>query len=397
MRAIIPAASLLVAALSLAVDVIHPSPGSSLCRYGGCRFDQIFAGVDAAGAGRDAVAALVDADPANPLVWCAYAQVLSVRGETQQAQSAFDHAVSLGPGMSPVLMRAANFDFTHGRREHGFLLSARILSQTDAFDEIIFSYLQRADAPAAAPLGTAIPAASRPARSWLGWLRAHGSDQDLCETWAWMKRNRLLDERSAGEVAWTLWNRASYPAAYALWTDWLGSSRAGDSQRQLLANGDFRNPPGESPFDWVLGSLPSVAVVRANGLEVRFAGTENVAFSHVRQFTVVPPGRYRFSAEVASENLTTDQCPFFRIFDPANPSRLNVETGAIEGTVTRSWMGVEFVVTRGTEALAVQLERRPSQRFDNRISGTLHIHQVSLVPLPTAIALPALPATAKEE
>jgi hypothetical protein len=390
MRAIIPAASLLVAALSLAVDVIHPSPGSSLCRYGGCRFDQIFAGVDAAGAGRDAVAALVDADPANPLVWCAYAQVLSVRGETQQAQSAFDHAVSLGPGMSPVLMRAANFDFTHGRREHGFLLSARILSQTDAFDEIIFSYLQRADAPAAAPLGNAIPAASRPARSWLGWLRAHGSDQDLCETWAWMKRNRLLDEKSAGEVAWTLWNRASYPAAYALWTDWLGTT-------QLLANTRFDTASRETPFDWTLGSSPAVAVTRANGLNVRFSGTENVAFSGVRQFTFVPPSRYRLSAEVSSDNLTTDQGPFFRIFDPANPARLNAESAPILGTAGKSWITVEFTVTRGTEALAVQLERRPSQAFDNRISGTLYIHQVSLVPLPTAITLRALPATAKEE
>ena len=59
---------------------------------------------------------------------------------------------------------------------------------------------------------------------------------------------------------------------------------------------------------------------------MRFLGTENVAFSGVRQFTVVPPGRYRFSAEVSSDNLTTDQGPFFRIFDPANPARLNAET-----------------------------------------------------------------------
>src|ERR1039458_3556777 len=287
MRAIIPVASLLVVALSLAVDLTHPAPGSSLCRYGGCRFDQIFAGVDAAGAGRDAVAALVDADPANPLVWCAYAQVLSVHGETQQAQSAFDHAVSLGPGMSPVLMRAANFDFTHGRREHGLLLSARILAQTSAFDEIIFSSLQRADAPLGTLLGTAIPAESRPAQAWLGWLRAHGSDQDLGETSAWMKRNSLLDEKSAGEVAWTLWNRASYRAAYALWTDWLGTI-------QLLENSRFDTAPRETPFDWTLDSSPSVAVTRANGLDVRFLGTENIAFSGVRQFTVVPPGRYRF-------------------------------------------------------------------------------------------------------
>src|ERR1039457_3973453 len=374
MRAIIPVASLLVVALSLAVDLTHPAPGSSLCRYGGCRVDQIFSGGDAAGGGRAAVATLVDADPANPLVWCAYAQVLSVHGETQQAQSIFDHAITLGPGMSPVLMRAANFDFTHGRREHGFLLSARILSQTSAFDEIIFSYLQRADVPAGMLLGTAIPAASRPARSWLGWLRAHGSDQDLCDTWTWMQRNALLDEKSAGEVAWTLWNRASYRTAHTLWTSWLGTTR-------LLANTRFDTAPRETPFDWALGSSPVVAVTRADGLDVRFSGTENVAFSGVRQFPVVPPGRYRFSAEVSSDNLTTDQGPFFRIFDPANPGRPNAESAPILGTLMRTWIGVEFTVTRGTEALAVELERRPSQNFDNRISGTLHIHQVSLVPL----------------
>jgi hypothetical protein len=102
----------------------------------------------------------------------------------------------------------------------------------------------------------------------------------------------------------------------------------------------------------------------------------------VRQFTVVPPGRYRLSAEVSSENLTTDQGIFFRIFDPANPDRLHAESAPILGTVGKSWITVDLTVS-GTEALAIQLERRPSERFDNRISGTLHIHQVSLVPLST--------------
>src|ERR1035437_1439652 len=376
MRLIIPIAALLIATLSVSLDLFPPSPASPLCLHGACRFDQIFPAIDAAGATPEAVSILVNADPANPLVWCAYAQALSVRGETQQAQSAFDHAVSLGSGMAPVLMRAANFDFTHGRREHGLLLSARILSQTGAFDEIIFSYLQRADVPAGTLLGTAIPNASRPARPSLGWLRAHGSDQDLQDTWTWMERNALLDEKSAGEVAWELWNRKSYQTAHTLWTSWLGTT-------QLLANTRFDIAPRETPFDWTLDASPAVAVTRANGLEVRFSGTENVAFSGVRQFTVVPPGRYRLSAEVSSENLTTDQGPFFRIFDPANPARLNVESAPILGTVGKSWITVAFTVASGTGALVIQLERRPSERFDNRISGTLHIHQVSLIPLST--------------
>src|ERR1035441_9732887 len=117
MRLIAPIAALLIASLSVSLDLFPPSLASPLCLHGACRFDQIFAASDAAGATPEAVSMLVNADPANPLVWCTYAQVLSVHGETQQAQSAFDHAVSLGPGMAPVLMRTANFDFTRSE-EH---------------------------------------------------------------------------------------------------------------------------------------------------------------------------------------------------------------------------------------------------------------------------------------
>jgi len=374
MRLIVPIAALLISVLSISLDLFPASLASALCRYGACRFDQIFAAVDAAGASPQAVSVLVDADPANPLVWCAYAETLSARDEAQQAESAFDHAVSLGPGMAPVLMRAANYDFTHGRRERGFLLAARIVSETNAFDEILFSYVQHAGVPASAILGTAIPATARPARAWLDWLRANGSDQEVRDTWAWMKANRLLDEKSTGEVAWALWNRGSFGTAYALWTDWLGRS-------ELLANTRFDAAPRETPFDWALDSNPAVAVTRANGLDVRFAGTENVAFSGVRQFTVLPAGRYRFSAEVSSDNLTTDQGPLFHIFDPANPTRLNAESAPIRGTAGKSWITVEFRVTQGTDAVGVQLERHPSQNFDNRIAGTLHIYQVSLMRL----------------
>jgi len=362
MHRLIPAAALLLAGWSV------------IGRSGLCRFDQIFATIDAAGGGPDSLATLVNQDPANPLVWCAYAESLSLRGEMHKAGDAFDRAVSLGPGMPPVLMRAANFEFTHERPDRGFLLAARILERTSAFDEILFSYLQRSGVPCADVFGTAIPAAPRPARAWFAWLRTHGSLQDLRDTWRWMKLNGLLDGQSAGEVAWTLWNRKSYAAAKALWTDWAGQSTNG----QLLVNPLFENAPNESPFDWTLGSSPAVSLARSNGLEIRFAGTENIAFSQVHQFTVLPPGRYRFSAEIQSHALTTDQGLYFHIFDLVDPRRLDVRTHSILGTAMRSWVSIDFTVPRGTDALAVQLERRPSDLFDNRIAGRLHVYRVSL-------------------
>jgi hypothetical protein len=78
-------------------------------------------------------------------------------------------------------------------------------------------------------------------------------------------------------------------------------------------------------------------LLRKDGLEVRFSGKENVTSLGVRQLTTAEPGRYRFSAEVKADELTTDEGPFFL--------------------------------------------RRASLRFDNAIAGTLHIYQVSLAPL----------------
>jgi hypothetical protein len=47
--------------------------------------------------------------------------------------------------------------------------------------------------------------------------------------------------------------------------------------------------------------------------------------------------------------------------------------------VERSWVTLDFTAPAGTEAILVQVRRQPSQRFDNKIEGTLHIYQTSLV------------------
>jgi hypothetical protein len=95
----------------------------------------------------------------------------------------------------------------------------------------------------------------------------------------------------------------------------------------------------------------------------------------------VSPGRYRFTAEIDAQDVTTDHGPFFHIFDPANPKRLSVESSPLKGTVTRSWIVLDVPIAPGTQALQIQLERRPSQKFDNKIGGTLHVYQVSLLPV----------------
>ena len=386
MRLLFAIVALTITVWSLLLDRARPSPGSWMCRGGLCRYDQILSAIDDPGAGPSALLPpllkpLLNEDPSNPLVWCTYAELLSANGQTQAAAAGFEQAIALGPGLSPVLMRAANFDFAQGRLDRGFELTKRILAQTDAFDQVLFSYLTRSGLPVSRLAGMAVPAVPRVASAWFSWLRGSGSDADLRELWSWMRKNQLVDPRSATDFAWAFWQRKAFADAQDAWADWSPLSGEGYLHPQRLANVRFADEPNGSPFDWALTPVAGAEIQRSSGLDIRFSGTENIDFSNVRQFTTVSSGRYRFSAEIEADDVTTDQGPFFHIFDPVNPGRLNVASPPAKGTVARSWITLDVPVASGTHALQIQIERRPSQKFDSKISGTLHVYRVSLLPV----------------
>jgi hypothetical protein len=384
MRILVPGVSLLLTVFSIVLDFTNPSSDSPLCLSGLCRMDQVFASIDSKGVDVGSMRVLLDIDPSNPSVWCAYGELLAARGEVGKASAVFEQAVSLGPNISPVLMRAVNFDFTHDRVDHGLLLGARLLQQVTVFDEILFSYFLRSGVPVPRLLETAVPSTPRVARAWLVWVQREGTDQNLRDTWSWMKKKQLLDQESAANLTLAFWQRQSYQMAQEVWGDWIHARDRDYLQPERLSNRLFQDKPSGSPFDWSLGSPPSVEVARNDGLEIHFSGTENVNFSHIRQFATVAPGRYRFSAEVRAETLTTDQGPFFHIYDADNPGRVNAATAPIKGTLDRSWISVEFGVPASTQLLAVQLDRTASEHFDSKISGTLHVYRVSLAPSSSA-------------
>jgi hypothetical protein len=278
-------------------------------------------------------------------------------------------------------MRRANFDFAHGRLDDGFQMTNAILRQTDAFDQVLFSYLTLSGKPVSALAGVAVPALSRPAASWLSWLRMSGSNKDLRELSSWMLSNHLLNRTSASDLAWAFWQRKEFTTAQKFWADWLGSGNGEDLHSERLADVRFQQATGESPFDWVVTPVAGVEIHRRDGLEIQFSGSSNLSFSNVRQFTTAAGGRYRFSALVSADNISTDQGPFFHIYDVVDPRLLNVATDQIKGNVDRSRITVEVPVPPGIHGLAIQIDRIPSQKFDNKISGTLHVYQVSLAPV----------------
>ncbi len=154
-RLLFPALALCIAGLSIAVDLSAPPADHAWCVRGWCRYDQLCSSIDARGATSRTLAALVEEDPSNPHAWATYAEHLATTGNAAAAEQTFARALTLGAGLAPVLMRAANFDFTHDRVADGVALVPRILEKTADYDEILFSYLRLSGRPAAQAFLTA--------------------------------------------------------------------------------------------------------------------------------------------------------------------------------------------------------------------------------------------------
>ncbi|QOY85111.1 tetratricopeptide repeat protein [Paludibaculum fermentans] len=313
-------------------------------------------------------------DPANPYKWAAYAESLDSSGDTGGASKAFDRALALGPAIAPVHMRAFNFHLIHEHSGQVLALGHRILELTTAYNDLIFADF--IGTPTLDILRIGIPPQSVPA--YLAWAQGARPTRELLEIWRWMRERGLTGASSASSLTTTLCRRGEYAAAARLWADWLPAQRrAGYLEGNFLSNPRFAEP-FKTPLDWSLDSAGGLESLQKEGLIVAFPGTDNLAYRNVRQLSYVIPGRYIFSAVIEGVGITTNEGPFFHVFDADHPDRFGVATEQVRGTSARRTVEVRFVIPPETRAVVTQLERNVSDRLDNKIAGTLKVYEVSL-------------------
>ncbi len=126
-----------------------------------------------------------------------------------------------------------------------------------------------------------------------------------------------------------------------------------------------------------------VAPVGHDGRSVRldFGGGRNTEILAPMQIVPVEPSRsYRFRASIQTEGISTESGLRFSIRDPNHPETPDFETENLIGS--HPWSIVTVVVNTSpqTHFLAVRLYRAPSRLFENKLSGSVWIADVSLSP-----------------
>ncbi|MBA3974103.1 MAG: hypothetical protein C0504_07795 [Candidatus Solibacter sp.] len=254
-----------------------------------------------------------------------------------------------------------------------------ILRLSGIYDSVIFMYYEFLGTEIEDTLKLGLPETARPLRSYAVHIAKNAKTPfGALAVWDRLRALGLADEATASRISQHLVENGEPAAAWRVWRQSLAGMEPGLDRASLLTNGEFKRNSAPSPFDWAIRPQQGVTFLRHGGLQVLFHGETNLSLNNVSQLTYIRHAHHRLVVEVSHEGLTTNQGPFISLVDAEDPSRLSLRTESFHGASPRRRVVLEFKAPRGTRLVRIQLERTPSEKFDNKIAGALHLHRIAL-------------------
>jgi hypothetical protein len=319
----------------------------------------------------------------SPYRWVELAEGYEQNGQGEKARFSFHRATGLAPNLPAVWIRAAAFHFRLGESEEGLRAGAHAQSISAAADAFLFQYYERyiADAP---PVTRALAGDRRSLTAWFRRLQVRGNSEDAALAWAELDRRKFTDvPLAASHVAFLLGQRR-YEEARQVWWKAAPPGPAGDR----IYNGGFEQDPSGCRLDWTLASIPGVEIERdtsvakegSSSLYVRFQNSGNVALNSPAQIAVVSQGRYRLSAWLKTDGVTSDQGVALCVADAESPERLTKQTEPLLGTNAWTEIQTDFSVPPQTTLIEISVCRQRSKYYTG-LAGTAWVDAVSLTPV----------------
>ena len=340
------------------------------------------------------VAVYLRRDPTGAYRWEDMGESLGHAGRTSQARYCFQRAVTLAPAIPAVLYRAAYFHFSLGEKREGIRLIGVALGGDPADSGAAYEGF---GVPVREILDSGLPSVPEAWRSFLRWQMEQQRPADAAAVWARMlPRAGYVDQALAKDYVNFLLGKKQYEAAVQAWA--AGAPRPGYPDPEHVYNGDFEGDPvRDAAFDWRLDPTPGVEAgfdldtrhSGARSLKLQFDRAQNPASFGVAETVYLKPGSYRFRAWVKSKDLSTDQGISLEVTDESGRAYFTTEPllGSTVDSRTGDWKLLErtFQVGESTRANGglqrITLTRTPTQKFDDKLNGTLWMDDVSIQPV----------------
>ncbi len=333
----------------------------------------------------------VRANPYSDRDWLELAEIYERRGQTSQAQAAYEMAQHDHPISPVVAWPYGNFLLRQGNGPEACSQFRKALVRDPDLTEAAVGVWWNSGLYNSQPIGKLLPPETHYYFKALDYFaRQNEFDAGLS---VWNELLRLgqhfqlpqalpfIDELiSVGRVsdARRLWRQA---LDASLWP------REAQDESSMVFDGGFEHDFTNGGFGWrgqesADASFAFDTQVSHSGrrsLRISFDGKSNLDFHNVFQYVPVEPGRrYRFEAYLKSSALSTDSGIRFLIADPLRPTMPQILTEGVSGTQTWTRIETELVAGPETRLVSIILRRTPSLKFDNKLGGTVWVDDVSL-------------------
>jgi len=184
--------------------------------------------------------------------------------------------------------------------------------------------------------------------------------------WDKMVSSGNIEQKTAFHYVDYLMGQKAFLLARKVWKAAVGADQP------LLYNGDFAKPIHGSGFGWRIPKTKGVSWKKGEygiGLEITFDGTENPYFQ-MSQILPLNPGKYVLNGSMETDDLTTDQLPFWKI-QGVQCEGLNEKSEMVLPNQHATDFILPFVVPENCELVRIALIRNTSNHFDNKISGKI--------------------------
>jgi len=337
----------------------------------------------------------VEINPRRWDYWLDLGAACDFGGDTACSDDAFEHAASLNPMTPTILWAVGNHYLLTNRPDKAFAHFRRLVELDPEYMENTFHLCFRATRDPQAIYSEVVPNGqdASPRFAFLLFLCSTADYENAMKIWGQMIAgpDKSPDMALVKPFLDFLLDHNQIDDAETVWVD---LQHAGDIPAEpsgqaanLLYNGGFEVPPLNTGFDWRISDSSDLEYDLAdpNGyqggkcLRFDFVVGRNAEYDLADQIVRIKPNtRYQLSADVRTNNITSDTGPRLRSIEMGCATCAVPTSEQVIGTTPWHSIDLEFMTQPQTQAVRISFWRPQEHSYSRDITGTVWLDNVIL-------------------
>ncbi len=333
---------------------------------------------------RDLYVKAIFLNPVKSEYWIDLAKVQDALGNLTDAKKAIARAVELKPTGLNTYWETANFWLKKGDIKRALKNFRYIVANYSEERAKVYPLIWLATSgDLGVILKEAIPEEINARLDYLWYLAGRGQKVEAKNTWQSLSTFTLPGAARLRYINFLISWREIRQAK----EEWKGLMGVEVDHLNLVWNGSFEVADTlNNGFDWKIGKARGANIEMddnqakkgSKSLKIDFNGKENMDFSHVSQvIPIEPEKKYVLNVSIMAENITTTNGVRIE-FVGLNGCKFYESTEVITGTNPWKEFGLRAKTPKGCYLGMVRVRREKSDKFNNRIGGTVWIDSVRI-------------------